>query len=78
MHNLVANVFQERQLHLQKMTLPLYLPHHGVFHPCQPGKIRVVFDCSAEIRGISLNKELLPEPDLTSQFFKVLTKLSTE
>lgn len=60
MHNLVANGFQERQLHLQTMTLPLYLPHHGVFHPCQPGKIRVVFDCSAEICGISLNKELLP------------------
>lgn len=60
MHNLVANGFQERQLHLQTMTLPLYLPHHGVSHPCQPGKIRVVFDCSAEIRGISLNKELLP------------------
>ena len=78
MHNLVANVFQERQLHLQKMTLPLYLSHHGVFHPCQPGKIRVVFDCSAEICGISLNKELLPEPDLTSQLFKVLTKFSTE
>ena len=78
MHNLVANGFQERQLHLQTMTLPLYLPHHGVFHPCQPVKIRVVFDCSAEICGISLKKELLPEPDLTSQLFKILTKFSTE
>ena len=24
-----------------------YIPHHGVYHPKKPGKIRVVFDCSA-------------------------------
>ncbi|KAL0172456.1 hypothetical protein M9458_032767, partial [Cirrhinus mrigala] len=24
-----------------------YLPHHGVFHPKKPNKLRVVFDCSA-------------------------------
>ena len=23
-----------------------YLPHHGVYHPHKPSKIRVVFDCS--------------------------------
>ena len=25
----------------------LYIPHHAVFHSRIPGKIRVVFDCSA-------------------------------
>nr|XP_046184366.1 uncharacterized protein LOC124013855 [Oncorhynchus gorbuscha] len=25
-----------------------YIPHHGVYHPQKPGKIRVVFDCSAK------------------------------
>jgi hypothetical protein len=25
-----------------------YLPHHGVYHPRKPGKLRVVFDCSAK------------------------------
>ncbi|KAJ8404442.1 hypothetical protein AAFF_G00337090 [Aldrovandia affinis] len=25
-----------------------YIPHHGVYHPQKPGKIRVVFDCSAQ------------------------------
>ena len=25
-----------------------YIPHHGVTHPAKPGKVRVVFDCSAE------------------------------
>ena len=25
-----------------------YIPHHGVYHPQKPGKICVVFDCSAK------------------------------
>ena len=33
-----------------------YLPHHGVYHPKQPNKIRVVFDCSMVHKGSSLNK----------------------
>jgi len=33
-----------------------YVPHHGVFHPKKPGKIRVVFDCSARYAGTSLNQ----------------------
>ena len=35
-----------------------YVPHHGVYHP-KRSKIRVVFDCSAEHKGISLNSQLL-------------------
>ena len=27
-----------------------YIPHHGVYHPSKPGKIRVVFDRSAEFQ----------------------------
>ena len=27
-----------------------YLPHHGVYHPNKPGKIRVVFDLSADYK----------------------------
>lgn len=37
-------------------------PHHTVFHPMKPGKIRIVFDCSAKYREISLNSELLQGP----------------
>lgn len=35
-----------------------YIPHHGVYHPRKPGKIRVVFDCSAKFMGKSLNDML--------------------
>ncbi|KAK0147231.1 hypothetical protein N1851_013346 [Merluccius polli] len=37
-----------------------YIPHHGVYHPQKPGKIRVVFDCSAKYQGTSLKR---PPPD---------------
>ena len=33
-----------------------YLPHHGIYHPKKPNKIRIVLDCSAEYQGTSLNK----------------------
>lgn len=43
-----------------------YIPHHGVYHPQKPGKIRVVFDCSAKFEGVSLNEHLLTGPELTN------------
>ena len=51
-----------------------YLPHHGVYHPKKPGKIRVVFDCSAKFQGVSLNDCLLQGPDLTNSLVGVLTR----
>ncbi|PIK37335.1 hypothetical protein BSL78_25834 [Apostichopus japonicus] len=41
-----------------------YIPHHGVYHPRKPVKIRVVFDCGAKYGGVSLNDVLLPGPNL--------------
>ncbi len=35
-----------------------YILHHGAYHPCK-GKKRVVFDCGAELKGTSLNCQLL-------------------
>ena len=42
-----------------------YNPHHGVNHKKKPGKIKVVFDCSALYHGFSLNQQLLQGLDLT-------------
>ena len=54
-----------------------YLPHHAVFHPAKPGKVRVVFDCSAKHRGSSLNDKLLQGPDLTNSLVGGAIPLST-
>ena len=55
-----------------------YIPHHGVYHPSKPGKIRVVFDCSAEFQGKSINRELLSGPDLTNQIIGIMTRFREE
>ena len=55
-----------------------YLPHHGVYHPAKPNKIRVVFDCSAEYAGRSINKELIAGPDLTKQIVGTLIRFKQE
>ena len=51
-----------------------YLPHHPVFNPQKPDKVRVVFDCSAKHYGTSLNDQLLQEPDLTNSLVGVLSR----
>lgn len=55
-----------------------YIPHHGVYHPKKPIKIRVVFDCSAQFEGESLNKHLLQGPDLTNNLSGVLYRFRRE
>ena len=51
-----------------------YIPHHGVYHSKKPEKIRVVFDCSAQFQGMSLNSELLQGPDLTNNLVGILLR----
>ncbi|XP_071963458.1 uncharacterized protein [Antedon mediterranea] len=54
-----------------------YVPHHGVYHP-KKKKLCVVFDCSAEYAGTSLNKRLLQGPDMINNLFGVLTRFRKE
>ena len=51
-----------------------HLPHHGVFHPHKPGKIRVVFDAAALHDRVSLNSQLNPGPDLTNSLLGALLR----
>ena len=51
-----------------------YIPHHGVYHPMKPTKMRVVFDCSAKYKNESLNSHLLQGPDLTNHLLGVLCR----
>ena len=51
-----------------------YLPHHSVVHPQKPGKVRVVFDCAAKYRDVSLNEQLLKGPDMTNNLVGVLLR----
>ena len=55
-----------------------YIPHHGVYHHSKPGKVRVVFDCTAEFKRTSLNKNLMSGPDLANQIVRVITRFCEE
>ncbi|XP_048868217.1 uncharacterized protein LOC125740722 isoform X1 [Brienomyrus brachyistius] len=51
-----------------------YLPSFGVYHPRKPSQIRVVFDSSAQYKGVSLNGVLLSGPDLNNSLLGVLMR----
>lgn len=51
-----------------------YIPHHEIYHPRKPEKIRVVFDCSARFRDTSLNDHLLTGPDFINALPGVLCR----
>ncbi|XP_049321160.1 uncharacterized protein LOC111190943 [Astyanax mexicanus] len=48
-----------------------YIPHHVVQHN---GKHRIVFDCSFQYQGVSLNQSLLPGPTLSPSLLGVLLR----
>ena len=54
-----------------------YLPHFATYHNTKH-TIRVVFDSSCEFRGVSLNKVLLPGPDLMNNLIGVLMRFRKE
>ena len=55
-----------------------YLPHHPVFHPHKPEKLRIVFDCAAKFQGLSLNDMVHRGPDLTNKLVGVLLRFRQE
>ncbi|KAK3886574.1 hypothetical protein Pcinc_009223 [Petrolisthes cinctipes] len=69
-----AEIVPEKGLGVESENGVWYIPHHGVYHPHKPDKIRVVFDCAARFKGISLNYSLLQGPDLTNPLLEVLIR----
>ena len=59
---------------LDNTNVKWYLPHHPVFHPKKPDKVRIVFDCAAKHKGASLNDALYQGPVLTNSLVGVLTR----
>ena len=55
-----------------------YIPHHGVYHPHKPGKIRIVYDCATRYKGHCLNDHLLKGPDLINNLVGVLCRFRQE
>ncbi|XP_042073472.1 uncharacterized protein LOC121813652 [Haplochromis burtoni] len=51
-----------------------YIPHHGIYHPKKPERLRVVFDCSARHKGTCLNDHLLNGPDMINNLTGVLVR----
>ncbi|XP_043220311.1 uncharacterized protein LOC122389655 [Amphibalanus amphitrite] len=77
MTDMLSKGYIERAPELDSMTKggkKWYLPHHGVYHPQKPHKVRIVFDAAASYKGTSLNDALLQGPDLTNSLIDVLLR----
>ena len=55
-----------------------YLPHHAVFKRSNPEKCRVVFDCAAQFKGVSLNDVILQGPNFLNNLSGVLVRFRKE
>ena len=55
-----------------------YLPHHAVFKRSNPEKCRVVFDCAAQFKGMSLNDAIHQGPNFLNNLAGVLIRFRKE
>jgi len=76
--DLIKNGFAEPVIDEGLPGKTWYIPHHGVYHTEKPGKLRVVFDCSAKFKGVSLNDIFLQGPDITNNLVGVLLRFRRE
>ena len=50
MSDLITNCYAKLATENGPIGKTWYIPHHGIYHPKKPGKLRVVFDCSAKYK----------------------------
>ncbi len=75
MKDIIARGDAERVPEMELRNQPAwYIPHLEVYNPQKPGKIHIVFDCSARFQNTSLNEHLLTGPDLTNTLVGVLCR----
>ena len=74
MEDTVQKEYAEKSFQQVQQGKIWFIPHHEIYHPSKPGKIRVAFDCSAEYNGVSINKKLMSGPGLTNQIISILVK----
>ena len=55
-----------------------FLPHHAVTKKSDPSKCRVVFDCAAEVKGVSLNSIIHQGPNFLNNLAGVLIRFRKE
>ena len=55
-----------------------FLPHHGVYKRSNPEKCRVVFDCAAQCKGVSLNDVIVQGPNFLNNLSGVLIRFRKE
>ena len=53
-----------------------YIPHHP--NSNKPDKVRIVYDCAAKSKGVSLNEKLMKGPDLVNRLVGVLLRFRKE
>ena len=78
MDDMLAKGYAKKSTSPAPLGKTWYIPHHGVFNPNKPGKVSVVFDCSAEVGGESTNRNLSTGSDLTNQLIGGLIQLREE
>ena len=55
-----------------------YIPHYPVLNPNKRDKVRIVYDCAAKSKGVSLNEKLMKGPDLVNRLVGVLLRFRNE
>ena len=73
-HHFDAGYIEDIPTNVPRPSNVWYMPHHPVFNPKKPDKCRIVFDCAAKYRDLSLNDMLLQGPNLTTNLIEVLLR----
>ena len=68
-----AERVSEHKVNLSNGTV-WYIPYHAVTNPAKLDKVRIIYDCSAKAKGVSLNNQTMQGPDLTNKLVNILLR----